>query len=106
MRDPDTYQLWTPHCVAALLGYRAKGLTIPQIATRMRRTDDSVRTKLKLLKAPRKSKVRVRPSKPITTCLEMMAVEKDRVCELYTLGWRFEQFSNDGLCVMRKERRL
>lgn len=95
---------WDRYDIATLLAYRSQNLTMNQIAMRMGCSYHAINSKL--LRLNRK-KVEVRKSidRP-KHYMEMMAVEKSLVPGLYEKGWRFEQFTAEGLCVMKKERAL
>lgn len=95
----ERHQTWTNHQVAALLQYRASGLTFSQIATRMERSNESVKS---MHWRVSKRKVRAITLPPI---IETIAIEKALVPDFYVLGWRFSGFSAERLCVMVKETR-
>ena len=99
-RQPGYFQQpWTNRQESDLLQYEAKGLNAVQIATRMKRTNDSVRSKL--IKLRKRARVKVLPKSPAPR-IETIVIPKFQVPDFYVKGWRFAGFSAEGLCVMVK----
>lgn len=99
----DNARTWTNHEVQYLLQERAKPRgqrpTISKIAEQLDRTDDSVRGKFHIINPNRKGALP--ESEPVK--FETIAIPKDDVPLFYELGWRFDGFSAERLCIMTKE---
>jgi len=94
-----TARPWTNPELHRLRQLRLDGLTRREIAKHLNRSYGSILAQCHLRGFKK-------PVKDSAVSIEFEAISKDLVCDWYEKGWRFEQFTSDGLCVMRKERRL
>lgn len=91
---------WSPKERANLEAWRKAGFCRRTIADRLQRSVCAIEMQIKINRMPRVERPKKQELPPVA---ETIAIPKDLVCDFYEKGWRFDGFSTEGLCVMRKE---